>query len=314
MGLLDCFRRKPPIRDAAAVATFIDENAAFLMQKGHLRIFPRARRALRQGAVRRSRNSRPRSRCHAGAPIRSASRWSPRWWKACCASASAAERGEALQALSEHRARVCSIAIRFPRRSATDEWRDLRAELARRLQLIGLHPPKRVIDIPEQWAQAYFDLMPIHEKLRGRDFPTTRNYLRVATLQHPRRVREAAGPAGASRRRSATPRSPDAIERPVRASDRIGLYLMRRIVRDCCGAAVRRSGSCRGVVLSLRDRRRSSAVSRRVARGRVRPVRRRRRSPRPARSTTRPRCSTAAATSISCCSISPCRACAASPA
>jgi hypothetical protein len=35
------------------------------------------------------------------------------------------------------------------------------------------------MDIPEQWAQSYFDLMPIHEKLRGRDFATTRNYLRV---------------------------------------------------------------------------------------------------------------------------------------
>ena len=34
MGLLDIFRRKPPIRDAAAVGDFIDENAAFLMQKG----------------------------------------------------------------------------------------------------------------------------------------------------------------------------------------------------------------------------------------------------------------------------------------
>jgi hypothetical protein len=55
----------------------------------------------------------------------------------------------------------------------------LRAELVRRFQLVGLHPPKRVIDIPEQWAQAYFDLMPIHEKLRGRDFATTRNYLRA---------------------------------------------------------------------------------------------------------------------------------------
>jgi hypothetical protein len=60
------------------------------------------------------------------------------------------------------------------------EWCELRAELARRLQLIGLHVPKRVIDIPEQLAQAYFDMMPIHEKLRGRDFHTTRNYLRVA--------------------------------------------------------------------------------------------------------------------------------------
>ena len=35
------------------------------------------------------------------------------------------------------------------------------------------------MDIPEPLAQTYFDLMPIHEKLRGRDFPTTRNYLRA---------------------------------------------------------------------------------------------------------------------------------------
>ena len=34
MGLIDLFRRKPPIRDQAALATFIDENAAFLVQKG----------------------------------------------------------------------------------------------------------------------------------------------------------------------------------------------------------------------------------------------------------------------------------------
>ena len=34
MGFLDFLRRKPPIRDAAAVGTFVDENAAFLMQKG----------------------------------------------------------------------------------------------------------------------------------------------------------------------------------------------------------------------------------------------------------------------------------------
>ena len=29
MGLLDFFRVKPPIRDMAAVASFVDENAAF---------------------------------------------------------------------------------------------------------------------------------------------------------------------------------------------------------------------------------------------------------------------------------------------
>ena len=62
-----------------------------------------------------------------------------------------------------------------PRASGTKQ----RRELVRRLQLIGMHPPKRAIDIAIPWAEAYFDMMPIHEKLRGRDFPTIRNYLRV---------------------------------------------------------------------------------------------------------------------------------------
>ena len=34
MGLLDIFRRAPPIRDAEALADFIDRNAAFVAQKG----------------------------------------------------------------------------------------------------------------------------------------------------------------------------------------------------------------------------------------------------------------------------------------
>ena len=34
MGLFELFRRRPPIRDAQALAEFIDRQAAFLMQKG----------------------------------------------------------------------------------------------------------------------------------------------------------------------------------------------------------------------------------------------------------------------------------------
>ena len=34
--------------------------------------------------------------------------------------------------------------------------------------------------MPDPLAEAYFAIMPIHEKLRGRDFQTTRNYLRVS--------------------------------------------------------------------------------------------------------------------------------------
>jgi hypothetical protein len=76
---------------------------------------------------------------------------------------------------------VLSVFDRYPIPDALGErhWRELRTELERRLRLIGMHAPKRAIDIPEPFAKLYFDLMPIHEKLRGRDYPTTRNYLKV---------------------------------------------------------------------------------------------------------------------------------------
>jgi len=177
MGFLDFLRRKPPIRDAAAVGTFVDENAAFLMQKG-LYEYSRARAGHYSKVLFREPSFQ--------AAIE-VSRW--RAYPLGLAIVAEAvtgvlherlggERGAVVQALSDQ---VLAVFDRYPPPDAisSDEWRNLRAELSRRLQLIGLHPPKRVIDIPEQWAQTYFDLMPIHEKLRGRDFPTTRNYLRV---------------------------------------------------------------------------------------------------------------------------------------
>jgi hypothetical protein len=177
MGLLDFFRRKPAIRDAAAVAAFVDENAAFLMQKG-IYEYSRARAGHYAKVLFRE------PEFHAAVEV---ARW--RAYPLGLAIVAEAvegvlregihgERGEVLQILTDQ---VLAAFDRYPSPDAlgTDEWRELRAELVRRLQLIGLHPPKRIIDIPEQWTQAYFDLMPIHEKLRGRDFPTTRNYLRA---------------------------------------------------------------------------------------------------------------------------------------
>ena len=177
MGLLDFLRRKPPIRDAAAVGTFVDENAAFLMQKG-LYEYSRAR----AGHYSKVLFDEPTFRTAV-----EVARW--RAYPLGLAMVAEAvegvlheriggERGALLQTLSDQ---VLAAFDRYPPPQALgrDEWRNLRAELSRRLQLIGLHPPKRVIDIPEQWVQSYFDLMPIHEQLRDRDFPTTRNYLRA---------------------------------------------------------------------------------------------------------------------------------------
>jgi hypothetical protein len=47
------------------------------------------------------------------------------------------------------------------------------------MQLVALHPVKRAFQIAEPYAQAYFDSMPIHEKLRATEFPTLRAYLQV---------------------------------------------------------------------------------------------------------------------------------------
>ena len=61
-----------------------------------------------------------------------------------------------------------------------------RTQLAQRLTLITLHPPKWAKDVPEPFAEAYFNLMPIHEKLRGRDFPDHTQLSAGDHVQYPR--------------------------------------------------------------------------------------------------------------------------------
>ena len=79
---------------------------------------------------------------------------------------------------------VLSVFDRYPVPAplGAAAWSAARAELARRLTLIGLHPPKRAMDVPEPWAETYFNLMPIHEKLRRPDQPAIHNYLRVTMI------------------------------------------------------------------------------------------------------------------------------------
>jgi hypothetical protein len=92
-----------------------------------------------------------------------------------------ADGGDRASNLQRLNGLVLSIFDRYPVPPSigAEAWRIARADLDRQLKLIGVHPPKRAMDIQEPYAQAYFDTMPIHEQLRGRDFPTTRNYLKV---------------------------------------------------------------------------------------------------------------------------------------
>jgi hypothetical protein len=176
LGLFDFFRRPPPIRDTQALADFIDQQAAFLMQKG-LYEYARARAGHYAKVLFRE-------------PGFQAAVEQSRWRAYPLGLAMVAElvegvlrphgidRNRQLDALSEL---VLSVFDRYPVPAAlgAQAWSEARAELARRLQLAGMHAPKRAFDICEPWAETYFNLMPIHEKLRGRDFPTIRNYLKV---------------------------------------------------------------------------------------------------------------------------------------
>jgi hypothetical protein len=172
------FRPRPPIRDRDALADFIDAQSAFIVQKG-IYEYSRAR-AGHYAKVLFAEEGFAQSVEHAR-------------WKAF--PLGLAMVGEMVEGVLVHHTGAQRRAIldqlilvvlgvfdRYPVPPSIGEaaWLEARGELAHRLDLVGGHAPKRVMDIPEPLAEAYFAMMPIHEKLRGRDFQTTRNYLRVS--------------------------------------------------------------------------------------------------------------------------------------
>lgn len=177
MGLFDMFRARPPIRDLAALADFIDRNAAFLVQKG---IYEYSQ--ARAGHYAKILFGEPEFR-----EAVEGSRW--RAYPIGLAMVAEAVEGvlrgaaggEPQASAAALGALVLAVFDRYPAPPALTEaaWRESRAELERRLGLIGLHAVKPAKDIPEPFAEAYFSLLPIDRTLRQSDFPTIRNYLRV---------------------------------------------------------------------------------------------------------------------------------------
>lgn len=177
MGFFDYFRRKPAIKDMEALADFIDRNAAFLVQKG-IYEYARARAGHYSKVV--FREAEFQSACDRA-------RWSAfplglamvaEVVESALGPVDEIERRGQIEAL---RVLVLGVFDRYPVPTTLDDdlWRGFRDELERGLLGLGLHPPKRAMDIPEPYAARYFDLMPIHKDVRSRDAPTTRNYLRV---------------------------------------------------------------------------------------------------------------------------------------
>lgn len=177
MPLLDFFRRRPRIRDAKALADFIDQNAAFLMQKG---IYEYSR--ARAGHYSKVLFAEPGFRSAV-----EASRWRAyplglamvgEIAEGVLASLDPDGRVERLPALT---ALVLAVFDRYPvpLDVGSDSWRSLRMDLEGRMQSLTAHPPKRAMDVPVPFAKAYFDNMPIDKKLRAPDFQSITGYLRV---------------------------------------------------------------------------------------------------------------------------------------
>jgi hypothetical protein len=172
------FRPRPPIRTRQELADFIDAQSAFIVQKG---IFEYSRaRAGHYAKVLFAEEGFATSVEHS------------RWQAFPLGLSMVGETVDVV--LSPHAGMqrravldqlilvVLSVFDRYPVPPSIGEviWLEARRELEHRLDLVGGHAPKRVMDIPEPLAETYFSMMPIHEKLRGRDFQTTRNYLCVS--------------------------------------------------------------------------------------------------------------------------------------
>jgi hypothetical protein len=177
MAFLGFFRRQPPIRDVAELAHFIDAQSAFLVQRymyayTHARAGPYTKSLLTES--------------HYRAAVEMA-----RWRAYPLGLAMVGEMvdgvlrphaGDDRRAILDPLAALvlsCFDRYDVPSAIGADDWQAARAELAQKLDQIGLHPPKRVIDIPEIYAERYFNLMPFDKSLLTNDVPTTHAYLRL---------------------------------------------------------------------------------------------------------------------------------------
>jgi hypothetical protein len=181
MGFFDIFRRPPRVNGLEALATFIDERSAFVTQKG-IYEFARARAGHYAKVLFREQEFLDAA---------DKSRWAA--FPLGLTMVGEVVEGVLRQhAPAEDRPVVRDGVIRLvmdvfdnypvPAPLGAAAWRAARVELRRRLDGVSLHPVKLVKDVPEPFARAYFDLMPIHPKLRASDFPTIRNYMRVTLI------------------------------------------------------------------------------------------------------------------------------------
>jgi hypothetical protein len=177
MGIFDLFRRPPPVATLPALDDFLDSQAAFLVQKC---IFEYAR--ARSGILSDKLFKEP-----AFVAALEESRW--RNYPICLGHV-ALMVDAALRPLAPGRASaladglvaaVARIVGRYdvPAGMAPDFWMRARGAIESRIRRASLAAPHAVKDIPKDEFKAFFDRLPIHERLRGYDYVLIRNNLRI---------------------------------------------------------------------------------------------------------------------------------------
>lgn len=172
-------RPAPPIRDPAELARFIDEQAAFLVQKG-IYEYARARAGHYAKVLMVEKDFLRAVEC-------------ARWQAYPLGLAMIAELVYGILRTREAADRplldglmtlTLSVLDRYPVSAelGQEAWQAGRTALVDNLDRISLRPVKHAKDIPLPFAEAYVAAMPIHEKLRKPDAPTLRNYLRVTMV------------------------------------------------------------------------------------------------------------------------------------
>jgi hypothetical protein len=177
MALFGFFRRRPPICQVEELADFVDQQSAYLVQRyiydyTHALAGPYSKSLLTQPefmqAVERTRwQAYPLGLAMVGEMVDGVLR--------------PYAGGDGLAVLNPLGELVLGVFDRYavPSQLGAGAWDELRAELARKLDQVGLHAPKLVTDIPEPYAERYFNMMPFDKDILSNDVPTTRSYLRL---------------------------------------------------------------------------------------------------------------------------------------
>ena len=177
MGFFDMFRRGQPVAGRAALADFIDAQAAFLAQKGMFE-YSRARAGPYGNILFDDKSFLVELE---------KSRWLA--FPVTLAMVAEAVEGVLRPVAGQQQDTVLQAVVavtldvfdRYPTPAAVENevWAEKRRELEHDLALVGLHAVKRVMDVPARFVDRYVAAMPIHEKLRAKDASTIHNYLKT---------------------------------------------------------------------------------------------------------------------------------------